>query len=193
MLLFSPRWLFLIPGVALLTSSLGIFLWLLAGPGEGWPASVQAQMLFTSGILCLVGYQLIVFAVFTKTFAVLQGLHPPHAKLNWLLGRITLEDGLQAGLLMACMGLVALVAALSGWKGSTLAGSMATMRQAVPAAMLLALGIQTTFVSFFFSVLGVGVNVKGAGGIYLHQAQAKPARQPLKESIIVQPSAVGGP
>lgn len=191
MLLFSPRWLFLFPGAALFAASLGVFLWLMAGPGQSWPAAVQLQALLISAFLCLVGYQLIVFAVFTKIFAVLQGLHPPHGQLNRLLRRITLEDGIQAGVVMAILGLLALVAALSGWKSETVAGSMAVMRQAIPAVMLLALGIQTIFVSFFLSVLGVGVNVKGAGGIYIHQAQ-KPAQRLRQRATVEQLSGLGG-
>ena len=176
MLLFSPRWLFLFPGMVLLTASLGVFLWLMVGPGQIWPPALQMQALLASGFLCLVGYQLVVFAVFTKIFAVLQGLHPPNRSLNGLLRRITLEDGIQGGVFMAILGLLALIAALSGWKTETVAGSMAVMRHAIPAVMLMALGIQTIFVSFFLSVLGVGVNVKGAGGIYIHQAQKQAQR-----------------
>jgi hypothetical protein len=183
MLLFSPRWLFLVPGAALLSTGLGAFVWLLVGPGQAWPATLQMQTLVTSGFLCLVGYQLVIFAVFTKIFAVLQGLHPPHERLNRLLRHITLEVGVLAGLATALLGLLALVATLSGWTIVVVSSPMATMRQAIPSSMLMALGIQTTFVSFFLSVLGVGVNVKGAGGIFLHQAPDKQAhrlRQPAR-------------
>jgi glycosyltransferase involved in cell wall biosynthesis len=188
MLLFSPRWLFLIPGAVLLTAGLGVFLWLLVGPGQTWSTALQLQTLTTSGFLCLVGYQLIVFAAFTKIFAVLQGLHPPHEQLSRLLRHITLEVGVLAGLAAALLGLVALIATLAGWTIAGQPGPMATMRQAIPSAMLLALGIQTTFVSFFLSVLGVGVNVKGAGGIFIHQALNKQAYQLRQPSIAVTPS-----
>src|SRR6202171_5101566 len=192
MLLFSPRWLFLTPGIALFVAGLGAFLWLIAGLGHITPATVEVQTLVTSGFICLVGYQLIVFAIFTKIFAVLHGLHPPHHQLQRLLRIVTLEVGVLAGLAMAVLGLAALVGALSGRAVIGGPDPMATVRQAVPAAMLLALGIQTIFVSFFLSVLGVGINLKKAVPISVRLNQRSSALLVPDQAALVQSSPIGG-
>ena len=188
MLLFSPRWLFLIPGFALFLAGLGTLFWLITGLGTVAPATLELQTLVTAGFICLVGYQLIVFAVFTKIFAILHGLHPPHQRFQRLMKNVTLEIGVLAGLLTTLVGLVALVAALSGW---TLIGShdvMATVRQAIPGAMLLALGIQTIFVSFFLSVLGVGINLKKAPGYSLHRSPHSTTYRLRDRTLVAQSS-----
>src|SRR5229473_2380248 len=114
MLLFSPRWLFLYPG-------------------------------------------LVLFAVFTKMFAIREGFHPPHPALQTLLRYVTLEVGLLAGALMALGGLVALVLAVTSWQsvGFGNLNPSTTMREVIPAVVLLSLGTQTIFASFFISILAI--------------------------------------
>src|SRR5205823_7327727 len=70
MLLFSPRWLFLVPGSVLFALGAGVSLWLLGGPRMIGPLGLDIDTLLVAGFACLVGYQVIVFAVFTKVFAI---------------------------------------------------------------------------------------------------------------------------
>jgi glycosyltransferase involved in cell wall biosynthesis len=157
MLLFSPRWLFLYPGIALFT--LGVLLSALLIPGPIHVAGVRLDIhtLLVAGFLALLGYQLVLFAVFTKIFAIRSGFHPPHPVLETVFRYVTLEVGLLAGALMALVGLVALIVAVVSW-GAVGFGNLdpsLTMREVIPAVVLLALGTQTVFASFFISILSI--------------------------------------
>ena len=160
MLLFSPRWLFLYPGLALLVVGLGLSALLVAGPLRVGGVRLDIHTMLVAGFLALLGYQLVLFAVFTKMFAIREGFHPPHPALQTLLRYITLEVGLLAGALMALGGLVALVLAVTSWQsvGFGNLNPSTTMRDVIPAVVLLSLGTQTIFASFFISILSIDLS-----------------------------------
>ena len=157
MLLFSPRWLFLYPGLAVFAVGLLLSALLIPGPLGVGGIRLDIHTLLVAGFLCLLGYQLVLFAVFTKIFAIREGFHPPHPTLERLFHHVTLEVGLAAGVLMALGGGIALVAAVISWQAvgfGNLDPSL-TMREVIPAVVLLALGTQTVFASFFISILSI--------------------------------------
>lgn len=155
-LLFSPRWLFLIPGALLIL--LGLAGYSIAMPnlrigGVGFDAHT---LLFASlAIIC--GYQSVVFAVFTKIFAIAEGLLPPDRRMNRLFERVNLEKGVAAGAGAMLFGLGLLSVAVLQWKARGF-GSLdyaRTMRWVIPGVTLTTLGFQTILSSFFMSVLGM--------------------------------------
>jgi glycosyltransferase involved in cell wall biosynthesis len=157
MLLFSPRWLFLYPGVALLGTGAIVGALLEAGPKHVGPVSFDIHTLLLAGFACLIGFQLIVFAVFTKVFAMERGFHPPSTTYYRLFNLIKLETGLAVGGLMFAAGAIGLIIAVLSW-GAVGFGQLdprMTMREIIPAAVLLTLGVQTVFASFFLSILGM--------------------------------------
>jgi glycosyltransferase involved in cell wall biosynthesis len=157
MLLFSPRWLFLYPGLALLAVGMLLSAILLGGPLHVGSLRLDIHTLLVAGFLALVGYQLVLFAIFTKIFAVQSGFHPPHPVLETLFRYVTLEVGVAVGALMSLTGLIALLVAVASW-GSVGFGNLdpsLTMREVIPAVVLLALGTQTVFASFFISILSI--------------------------------------
>ena len=157
MLLFSPRWLFLYPGLALFAVGVLLSALLVPGPLRVGGVRLDIHTLLVAGFLALLGYQLVLFAVFTKIFAVRTGFHPPHPLLEKVFRYVTLEVGLAAGTLMVLVGLVALVLAVASWRAvgfGNLDPSL-TMREVIPAVVLLALGTQTVFASFFISILSI--------------------------------------
>jgi glycosyltransferase involved in cell wall biosynthesis len=157
MLLFSPRWLFLYPGLALFFAGALLSGLLVFGPIHVGRLRLDIHTLLVAGFACLIGYQLILFAVFTKIFAIREGFHPPHPVLERLFEHVTLEVGLLVGALMALGGFGGLVAAVLSWQ-SVGFGSLdpaLTMREVIPSVVLLALGTQTVFASFFISILAI--------------------------------------
>ncbi len=102
----------------------------------------------------LLGYQLIIFALFTKIFAVTEGLHPS-TQLSRVPREINLEVGVLAGLGMILAGFAFLGYAFLRWRatGFGVLDPRITMRQVIPSVVLLTLGVQTVFASFFLSVL----------------------------------------
>jgi glycosyltransferase involved in cell wall biosynthesis len=157
MLLFSPRWLFLYPGLTMFGAGAILSGVLLAGPLQLGGVRLDIHTLLVAAFVALVGYQLVLFAVFTKIFAIRAGFHPPHPALETVFRYITLEVGLAAGALMVLVGFVALVLAVASW-GAVGFGNLQpslTMREVIPAVVLLALGTQTVFASFFISILSI--------------------------------------
>ena len=157
MLLFSPRWLFLYPGIALFAAGLIAGAPLETGSKRIGPVSFDIDTLLIAGFACLIGFQLVVFAVFTKVFAMERGFHPPNARYRAMFDYVKLETGLVAGGLMILAGVVGIVIAVLSW-GAAGFGSLdprLTMREIIPAAVLATLGVQTVFASFFLSILGI--------------------------------------
>jgi hypothetical protein len=110
-----------------------------------------------AAVFVLLGFQAVSFAVFTKLFAISDGLLPEDPLLDKLFRYITLEVGLLIGGMLTVAGLGMSVFAVSSW-GARHFGILdysRTMRLVIPSALLLTLGAQTVFASFFLSVLGL--------------------------------------
>lgn len=157
MLLFSPRWLFLYPGLALFVLGVVVGAALETGPKKIGPFGFDIHTLLLAGFCCLIGYQLIVFAVFTKVFAMREGFHPPNRTYSAMFQYIKLETGLVLGALMFVLGVAGTILAVLSWQAAGFGAldPRLTMREIIPAAVLLTLGVQTIFASFFLSILGI--------------------------------------
>lgn len=156
-LLYSPRWLFLYPGLAFMMIGVLLGLWLLPSPRAMGGVTLDVHTMLYSAAFVLLGFQAITFAVFTKFFAVSEGLLPPNPTLDKLFQYITLEVGLAIGALLATAGLAISLYAVGAWENKHF-GALDyshTMRLVIPAALFLTLGAQTIFASFFMSVLGL--------------------------------------
>ena len=155
-LLYSPRWLFLVPGILMIL--LGLVGYAVAMPKLRIHGVVfDAHTLLFASVAILCGYQAVIFAVFTKIFAVGEKLMPETPNMQRLFKVFTLERGLMAGVTMLIVGLALLIAAVFIWWDRKF-GNMdyaRTMRVVVPGATLTALGFQTVLSSFFMSVLGL--------------------------------------
>jgi glycosyltransferase involved in cell wall biosynthesis len=157
MLLYSPRWLFLYPGLALMIAGLAAGAWLLPGPRQVAGVEFDVHTLLYAAMAVLLGYQSVLFAVFSKVFAIAEGLLPRDERMERAFKIITLETGLIAGVAMVVLGLAGSVAAVWNW-GATSFGPLdpqETLRMIVPSMLALVLGCQTVFSSFFLSVLGM--------------------------------------
>lgn len=157
LLIYSPRWLFLVPGLLLVLLGLALILWLLPGPRLLLGARLDVHTMLGGAGMVLAGAQAIAFAVFTKVFAVTEGLLPGDTRLDRLSSRLSLETGLLAGALLALGGgfLAADVVvdwSRSGWRYLDYGASM---RRMIPALLLLVLGAQTVLSAFFLSILAL--------------------------------------
>jgi hypothetical protein len=114
--------------------------------------------LMMSSMSVVVGFQLVAFAFYTKTFAIAEGLLPEDPKLTRLFKIFTLEKGIVIGLLLLLLGLAMFLRALWLWQQvhfGLLPSTEENLRRLIPAATLILLGVQTVFSSFFMSVLGL--------------------------------------
>jgi hypothetical protein len=156
-LLYTPGWLFLLPGGLLLL--LGVIGYLVALPGATVRGvTFDAHTLLFASLAILCGYQALQFAAFSKAFAVGAGLLPETPWLTALFGRVGLERGLLVGVLALLGGAALLLGAVAQWHAAHF-GQLDyahTMRWVIPGATLTALGLQTMLGSFLLSILGMG-------------------------------------
>jgi hypothetical protein len=155
-LMYSPRWLFLVPGAAFLLA--GIAGYALALPGARIAgAQLGVHTLLVASLSILLGYQSILFAIFSKTFAVSVGLMPADARLERFYGFATLERGLLLGGGAFVVGLGLIAVAASTWleQGFGPLDYATTLRWVIPGVTLAALGFQTILSGFFVSILGM--------------------------------------
>jgi len=158
MLLFSPRWLFLVPG--LLLSAVGFILAAVLSLNDIKIGGVVLNVgtLTVACMTVIVGFQLVAFAFFTKVFAIAEGLLPDDPKLSRVFKIFTLEKGLIFGLLVLLGGICLLAQSVWIWHQASygiLPSMEDNLRRLVPAATLVVLGIQMIFSSFFMSALGL--------------------------------------
>jgi len=155
-LLYSPRWLFLIPGALLVL--LGLIGYAVAMPGltiRGITFDAHTLLFASLAILC--GYQSILFAGFTKVFAIAEGLLPTDKRLKRFCEVFDLEAGLILSSVCTICGLFLLGMAINQWRIAHF-GALNyahTMRLVVPGATMTAIGFQTILSSFFVSLLGM--------------------------------------
>src|ERR1700736_618372 len=155
-LLFSPRWLFFVPGLLLIF--LGVIGYAIALPGltiSGVAFSAHTLLFASLWLLC--GYQIVVFAIFTRTFAINEGLLPRSPRAKSLFRIVTLERGLVASALVLLAGITLLAIAVNEWRltGFGRLEYSQTMRVVIPGATLVMIAVQTIFSSFFISLLGL--------------------------------------
>jgi glycosyltransferase involved in cell wall biosynthesis len=155
-LLFTPRWLFLVPGLVLI--AMGLLGYALALPRLTMGGlTFDAHTLLFGSLWLMCGYQLVVFAVFTKTFAVNAGLMPMTGRVQRFYKIVNLERGLIVSLIMLIGGLGLLAAAINQWRltGFGRLDYSETMRIVIPGATLTMVAVQTMFSSFFISLLSL--------------------------------------
>jgi glycosyltransferase involved in cell wall biosynthesis len=155
-LMYSPRWLFLAPGLALVLA--GVVGYALALPGATVAGvTFDAHSLLVASLAAVLGCQLLQFAVFAKTFAISEGLMPEGRLMGVFRRTVTLERGMIAGAIGFIGGLGLLAAAVNQWRVADF-GTLDyahTMRWVIPGVTLAALGAQSVFSSFFVSILGM--------------------------------------
>jgi hypothetical protein len=157
LLMYSPRWLFLYPGIASIIVGFAACVWLMPGPRRIGDIVFDVHTLAYGLGSMLVGFQLVTFAVFTKIFAITEGLLPEDPRLNRLFDYIKLETGLIVGAIFVAVGVAGSIFALSTWAHSSFGPitSENLLRIVLFSVSALILGPQIIFSSFFLSILGL--------------------------------------
>jgi glycosyltransferase involved in cell wall biosynthesis len=159
MLLFSPRWLFLAPGIILMFFGLIVGMFLISGPIALGHIKLDVHSLMFSAVAILVGFQSVAFAVCSKVFAIQSELIPSDKDFNKWMRRINLEKGLIIGTFLIVTGLLLSLRAVELWQlkefGPLQPGQL--LRWVIPGSTMITLGCQTILVSFFLSILGLNL------------------------------------
>lgn len=157
LLLYSPRWLFLYPGMVLFLVGLVLGGVLLTGPIQIGEHALDVSALVYCMAAVLIGFQAILFAAFSRAFVANEGLMPPSPGMQKAFKVLNLERGLIIGLLLLIVGVALAIYGFIHWGSSDFGALDArdAIRLAVPAATLSVLGFETIMGSFFLSVLGL--------------------------------------
>jgi glycosyltransferase involved in cell wall biosynthesis len=157
LLMYSPRWLFLIPGLVLMVVGLALMIWLLPAERPLGHVNLGVDTLAYAAAAVLLGFQLVFFAVAAKVFATTEGLLPEDPGFERWFRYITLETGLIAGALLLLTGLGIAISSVVGWAhtGYGPLPPVQMMRRTLPAMLCLMLGTEICFASFFLSLLGL--------------------------------------
>ena len=157
LLLYSPRWLFIYPGAALMALAAALGIWLLPGPRPVGSIVFDVHTLLFAAAGLVVGFQAVVFGVFTTIFGTTEDLLPADRRLDTLFEYITLETGLLVGAFVSAVGLLLGLYSVGIWRaagfGPLTVGE--TLRFAIPSVTLLILGCQIVLSSFVLSFLGL--------------------------------------
>ncbi len=155
LLMMSPRWLLLYPGVVLLIAGFCVQLAILRGPvvihGVGFDIH---SMLYAAGATIL-GLQLVVFALLARAIGCLKGVLPMSRAFARILDLFTLERGIAVGLAIGVTGLAVAIHSVDLWFEAHLAALDPTemMRYAIPSVTLMIAGAEIVFASFVLSFI----------------------------------------
>ena len=157
LLMYSPRWLFLYPGMVLMLLGLIGCVLLLPGQRVFHGIGFDVHTLLYAFASVQLGFELVAFATFTKVFAITEGLLPEDPRLKRFFRWVTLETGLIFGGLLLLLGVGGTLFAVSGWARGNFGALDAEhmLRIVMPSVFCLTMGVQIIFSSFFLSILGL--------------------------------------
>ena len=151
MLLYSPSWLYFVPGlVLLLLGAIGAIV-LAAGPVTVLGRTWQIHTLFACIAAILLGTQIVQLGVFARAFGA-SHLGEPDRLIAWGKGRIRLEHGLALGAILALAGLVTVAVIFVSWAVEGF-GPLSHEYATAIGFTLVAVGAQVILGSFFLALL----------------------------------------
>jgi glycosyltransferase involved in cell wall biosynthesis len=155
LLIYSPQWLFLYPGIILFVAGSLISLSLFFGPVNIGFRYIDFHTFIVTGALMYLGINMVSFAAITRVYAFESGLTPITPGFFSLLKYINLEKGLLAGFSILLLGLALMVKALFLSPNFEQIGFSVSVRLVFGGSLALVSGAQVIFTSFVLSMLGI--------------------------------------
>jgi glycosyltransferase involved in cell wall biosynthesis len=155
LLVYSPRWLFLYPGLVLLLGGFAGMAWLLPAQRRVGGVTFDVSTLLYAGLATVVGLQAVYFFVTARWFAIAEGLLPDDRRFRGIFGPRTPDIGIAAGAVMLVGGIAVSAVAVAVWHrhGFGPLDYPHILRFVIPGSVLIAAGFQTMLSSFFLSVI----------------------------------------
>lgn len=157
LLLYSPRWLFFIPGLVLMTLGLVGGFALSFGPVRIGEVAFDVDTLVGASAILVIGFQAVLFALLTKVYAMEEGFLPRDRRVQKIMDWWSLERGVVIGGLLALAGLLGVVLSMVHWKVNNFGelDPRYALRLVVPSATALVMSCQMVLASLFLSILGI--------------------------------------
>jgi len=156
MLLLSPTWLYMIPGLLFLGLGLISLVVLYPGPIRFGRVELDVQTMILGSLFTILGVQILTTGLFARVYSFEQAFDQGDRLLRALARHFNLERGLLLGLIVFLVGFVIDAGVLITWIRQGL-GPLAELRPAILGSTLLAVGVQIITASFFLSMLSVEV------------------------------------
>lgn len=153
MLLYSPNYLYLVPGFSFLIIGLLIMALLLPGPLEIIGLKFFIHPMFIGSLLTILGYQIVLLWLFSKIY-MMTYIDETDNKMKSMLSHLTLERGVMIGAVIFVIGLGININTLIVWIKSNF-GPLSDIKYTLFGLTLILLGLQTIFSSFYLSILGM--------------------------------------
>jgi glycosyltransferase involved in cell wall biosynthesis len=158
LLIYSPKWLFFYPGLALIL--LGLIAATILLPGEvtiSPDLRLDVHTFLVAAICVLLGLQSVTFAIIARRYATRSGLIPPSPRYAGMLEWVSLERMLLIGLVLAISGFGGFLWSLYVW-ARTGFGSLdypLVMRILIISMTGIAAAIQLVLSAFLMSILDI--------------------------------------
>ncbi|HEY0789215.1 MAG TPA: glycosyltransferase family 2 protein [Thermoanaerobaculia bacterium] len=154
MMLYSPSYLFQLPGLVLMGIGALLIVLLAGGPREFLGRRWDYHPLLFGAAAFMAGYNLVLFDIFAKTFSLGAGFAKPRQWLRGLTESFTLERGIILGLVVFVLGLGLEAKIVYDWVRSGF-GTLMAVRGVVIGMVALVVGLQTIFASFLIGLLSI--------------------------------------
>lgn len=157
LLLHSPNWLFLYPGMVFCILGLVITVSLMFGPMHIGSITFDIHTMLYGSAMIMIGTNMIFFSLFTRIYAIRTNFIPIKETVATKLANLTTERGAITGVLLTIAGILMTVAALFIWKDTSFGNlnPQEMMRMTIPALTLMVVGIEMIFASFFIGILDI--------------------------------------
>jgi glycosyltransferase involved in cell wall biosynthesis len=157
LLMMSPRWLLLYPGILLVAAGVFAELAILRGPVviKGVAFDIHT-MLYAAGATVL-GVQLLLFSLVARGIGIVINVLPPTRSFERFLRLFSLERGIVLGLTLGGAGLALAVYSVESWANTRLSAldPVTMMRIAIPSVTLMLAGAETVFASFLLGLIDI--------------------------------------
>ncbi|MDD2807225.1 MAG: glycosyltransferase family 2 protein [Patescibacteria group bacterium] len=153
MLLYSPLFLFLVPGLIFFSLGLVITFWIYGNFPFLFGRHFSYHPMFLGLILIISGYQLMFFALFAKTYAIIH-LGDSSKIINFIQRHITIEKASLLGTALVILGSIIFVFIFWKWYQNNF-GALEEIKNSIMALTFMVVGLQTIFSSFMLSILGI--------------------------------------
>lgn len=154
LLLYSPRWLFLLPGTTMFGLGWLLLLMLVWGPVQVGRLYFGLHYIVLGSLLALMGFQTMALGVYASVYSVTERFARKSAMVSLINRYFNLERGIGLGSLLFLAGFGINLYILCIWLTTGFEGHL-HISETVLAMTLMVTGAQTVFSSFFLSLLGI--------------------------------------
>ena len=157
LLMHSPNWLFMYPGLILFFLGLVLTAVLCFGTIQIGSVGLGVHTMMYAAAAMMVGANLVMFSLFVRTYASVTGFIPTESPLDRWLEETSTERGVVIGILLFFIGVAVTIVAFCLWGRAGFGGLSPEnmMRITIPAMLFIVVGIEMVFGSFFIGILHI--------------------------------------